>query len=156
MIHRLTLNNLNRILVFCLNDPTFTGLHCLIQRCQYARDPERFLISALDASSGVNEIWGIGLYLLSHLDEDEVDLVAILVRTANCPRGVPTWRYDRAALASLRWRSSEVRSWKEQGMGPRLLQKRAQQEFHLRARWERIRWRLGDLLQQALSILRTT
>lgn len=151
--HRLTLSNVKRLLVACLNDVEFTRLHALIKRTQYAKDPEQFLIWALDASSNISEIWGVGLFLLSHLSDREADLVAILVRTCNFPRGIPAWRFNRAALASLRWKAHDAKSWKQRGMGPMMTHRRLQRERLIRDQWAILEGRLKRLHEQALGIL---
>ena len=154
MIHRLTAGNIKRILTYCLNDPGFARLYSLIQRCQFAAaDPERYIIIALDACANAGEVWGIGLYLLSHLTDEELDLTTTLVRTANYPRGVPTWRWERAALASLRWRAADVRSWKGAGLGPKIQQRRKQQETAIKLLWEKIDMRLQNAHERALIML---
>lgn len=153
MIHRLTTGNVKRILVYCLNDPGFARLYSLIQRCQFSTDPERLLIIALDATQNAGEVRGLGLYLLSHLTDDDMDLVATLVRTANYPRGVPTWRWERAALASLRWRAVDVRTWKSAGLGNKIQQRRKQQEALIKRRWGAISERLDSAHGEALSLI---
>ena len=152
--HRLTLTNIKRLLAACLNDADFTRIHALIKRTQYAKDPEHFLIWALDASSNISEVWGVGLFLLSHLDDHDTDLVAILVRTCNYPRGIPSWRFSKAALASLRWKASDAKTWKHRGMGPVMLRKRFEKEQVIREHWTRLEGRLKELHEKALGVLR--
>lgn len=151
--HRLTLTNVKRILVACLNDPDFTRLHALVKRTQYARDPEQFLIWALDASAHIGEVWAVGLFLLSHFSDTEADLLALLVRTCSFPRGTPTWRYEKAASAALRWKASEVRTWKHRGLSAVVAARKAQRERSLKEAWATLERRIKRLHERALARL---
>lgn len=154
--HRLTLSSVKRVLVACLNDPDFTRLHALVKRTQYASDPERFLIWALDASAHIGEVWAVGLYILSHFTDTDADLLALLVRTASFPRGTPSWRFERAASVILRWKAHEARSWKQRGMGPMMALRRAQKEKIIREQWADLERRIKRLHVAALARLGVT
>lgn len=152
-MNRLTLKNPRRVLVSCFNDTRFTEVFALLRLTQFARDPETLLARALDASAKADRVMALGLYILAHLSEKETDVIAVLCRTANFPRGVPTWRYERAATTLARWRVSDDLGWKAPRMGEAQRRLRAQRAAQMREVWGKLEARIRALHEVGLERL---
>lgn len=144
--------SLVRVLVDCFADEQFARIRSYFEQAGYASNPERLLIAALDASRHIGETFTIGLYLCSHLDGEELDLVCLLSNHI-------TWnRYGKVAFnyrdaAKRRLAELYCDNWKANAKGQRLrVERRA---ILLKERWGDISTRLQlhfNTIQQALKI----
>lgn len=145
--HRLNLDNLRRLLCVCFSDEAFGRTLALIRRCQVAtNDPERFLIWALDSARGLPETLAVGLYLASVFTSQDLDDIAVLVRSVDYKEGTPYWRWGRAAMASLRLRAGGEHAagarWKSRKISKRARELCQAESEALRLRWYSLHRRL--------------
>lgn len=144
--------SLVRVLVDCFADEQFSKIRSYFEQAGYASNPERLLIAALDASRHIGETFTIGLYLCSHLDHEELDLVCLLSNHITHNRyGRVAFNYRDAA----RRRLAELYcdNWKANAKGQRLRIER--RSIFLKERWGEISASLQphfNTIQQALKI----
>lgn len=144
--------SLVRVLVDCFADEQFARIRSFFEQAGYASSPERLLIAALDASRHIGETFTIGLYLCSHLDGEELDLVCLLSNHITWNRyGKVAFNYRDAARRRLAELYCE--NWKANPKGQRLrVERRA---IFLKERWGEISASLQphfNTIQQALKI----
>lgn len=148
--------SLVRVLVDCFADEQFARIRSYFEQAGYASNPERLLIAALDASRHIGETFTVGLYLCSHLDGEELDLVCLLSNHITWNRyGKVSFYYQQAARKRLAELYCE--NWKANPRGQRLrVERRA---IFLKERWGEISERLQGpykVIQQALKIKEET
>lgn len=144
--------SLVRVLIDCFADEQFSKIRSYFEQAGYASNPERLLIAALDASRHIGEKFTIGLYLCSHLDGEELDLVCLLSNHITWNRyGKLAFNYQQAARKRLAEHYCE--GWKANTKGQRLRAER--RAVLLKERWGEISGRLQqayEAIQQALKI----
>lgn len=136
--------SLRRSLVICFSSAHFTKIRALLERSQWARDPEWVMVNAIDLSTRLGHDFTVGLLVCSALEPSEVDLIAVLARTCvwTWRDNVPRWDLSRAARLRTAIPRTDRRTWKERGDGPRLQQVRLRERERLRALWARLEQRL--------------
>jgi hypothetical protein len=136
--------SLRRSLVICFSSAHFTKIRALLERSQWARDPEWVIVNAIDLSARLGHDFTVGLLVCSALEPSEVDLIAVLARTCvwTWRDDVPRWDLARAARLRTAIPRTDRRTWKDRGDGPRLQQLRLRERERLRALWARLEQRL--------------
>lgn len=136
--------SLRRSLVICFSSAHFTKIRALMERSQWARDPEWVIVNAIDLSARLGRDFTVGLLVCSALDPSEVDLIAVLTRTCvwSWRHDQPCWDYARAARLRTAIPRTDRRTWKERGDGPKLQQVRLRERERLRALWVMLEKRL--------------
>lgn len=136
--------SLRRSLVICFSSAHFTKIRALMERSQWARDPEWVIVNAIDLSARLGHDFTVGLLVCSALEPAEVDLIAVLARTCvwSWRHDQPCWDFSRAARLRTAIPRADRRTWKERGDGPKLQQARLRERERLRALWARLEQRL--------------
>ena len=146
--------SLRRSLVICFSSAHFTKIRSLMERSQWARDPEWVLVNAIDLSRKLGRDFTVGLLVCSILEPHEVDLLAVLVRTHQWGfrDDVPHWNFSRAARLRTAIPRNERRTWKERGDGPKLKALRLKERERLRALWMMLEPRLEAKTQHLAAV----
>ena len=146
--------SLRRSLVICFSSAHFTKIRSLMERSQWARDPEWVLVNAIDLSRRLGRDFTVGLLVCSILEPHEVDLLAVLVRTCvwTWCDNVPRWDFARAARLRTAIPRRERRSWKERGDGPKLRAVRLKERERLRSLWQSIEPRLEQTTRTLAAV----
>jgi len=136
--------SIRKSLVVCFSSAHFTRIRALFEQSHWSRDPEWVIVHAIDLSRSLGRDFTIGLLVCSMLDPWEVDLLAVLVRTADWSwrHDQPCWNYSRAARLRTAIPRTERRNWKQRGDGPKLKERRSKEREHLRLFWEALAPRL--------------
>lgn len=146
--------NIRKSLVVCFSSSNFTRIRALFERSQWARDPEWVIANAIDLSRSLCYDFMVGLLVCSLLEAWEVDLLAVLARTADWSwrHDAPCWNYTRAARLRTAIPRSKRRSWKQHGDGEKLRAIRAKEKDYLRSFWARIATRLETGTQALAAV----
>ena len=146
--------SLRRSLVICFSSAHFTKIRSLMERSQWARDPEWVLVNAIDLSRRLGRDFTVGLLVCSILEPHEVDLLAVLVRTHDWSwrHNQPHWNFSRAARLRTAIPRTERRTWKERGDGPKLRAVRLKERERLRSLWNTLEQKLASDTQHLAAV----